>query len=129
VTVVLDTHVLHWLSSEPQRISDSAKRAIQESDELAVADVTWFELAWLARRGRITISRPMERWLMDLAQQVRSIPVTPRIAAVAALLADPFPGDPADRVIYATAMENGWSLVTRDERLRSYATDPVITIW
>ena len=50
MTVVLDTHVLHWISSDPQRISETAKRAIRDADELAVSDITWFELAWLAQR-------------------------------------------------------------------------------
>jgi PIN domain nuclease of toxin-antitoxin system len=129
VTVVLDTHVLHWISSDPQRISETAKRVIRDADELAVSDITWFELAWLAQRGRITVSRPLERWLTDLSEQVRSIPLTPRIAATAANLAASFPADPADRVIYATALENGWALVTRDERLRLHEADHVITIW
>ena len=47
-TVVLDSHVIHWWSAEPERISADAARAIGEADELAVADISWFELAWLA---------------------------------------------------------------------------------
>ena len=129
MTVVLDTHVLHWMSSDPQRVSETAKRAIRDADELAVSDITWFELAWLAQRGRISVSRPLERWLTDLSQHVRSIPLTPRIAAAAASLAASFPADPADRVIYATALEHGWALVTGDERLRLLGANHVITIW
>jgi PIN domain nuclease of toxin-antitoxin system len=117
------------MASEPERVSDNARRAIRGADELAVSDITWFELAWLAHSGRISISRPLERWLTDLSDQVRSIPLTPRIAAAAAVLDTTFPADPADRIIYATALENGWALITRDERMRSHRSDPVITIW
>ena len=43
------------------------------------------------------------------------------------MLDDPFPGDPADRMIYATARAEGADLVTRDRRLRDY--DPRGTLW
>lgn len=52
-TVVLDSHVVHWWSAEPDRISPAASKAISKADELAVADISWFELAWLARHERI----------------------------------------------------------------------------
>ncbi|MGI8777821.1 MAG: type II toxin-antitoxin system VapC family toxin, partial [Acidimicrobiales bacterium] len=51
-TVLLDSHVVHWWSAEPERLSTAATSAIVEADELAVADVTWFELAWMARHER-----------------------------------------------------------------------------
>jgi PIN domain nuclease of toxin-antitoxin system len=56
------------------------------------------------------------------------VPITPEVAATAAALPDAFPRDPADRLIYATAVETGWRLVTRDERLRDYDRGRV-TVW
>ncbi|MGH9920781.1 MAG: PIN domain-containing protein, partial [Nitrososphaerales archaeon] len=38
-------------------------------------------------------------------------------------------GDPADRIIYATAVENGWQLVTKDDRLRDHRHPRQITLW
>ena len=43
-TVLLDSHVVHWWSAEPQKISAAAGREIEAADELAVNSVTWFEL-------------------------------------------------------------------------------------
>ena len=129
MTVLLDTHVVHWWSAEPERISVAAARAISDADELAVADITWFELAWLAHSERIVLSIPITAWLERLAADVRTIPVTPAIAATAVSLPSTFPGDPADRLIYATATEHGWSLVTKDERLRSHRHPRRITVW
>ena len=82
-TVVLDSHVVHWWSAEPDRISVTAAKAIGGADELAVADITWFELAWLAHHERIVVTIPIVSWLMQLATQVRTIPVTPAIASAA----------------------------------------------
>lgn len=128
-TVVLDSHVVHWWSAEPDRISAAASTAISEADELAVADISWFELAWLARHERIVVTIPIAAWLQRLAAQVRSIPVTPAIASAAVALPSIFPGDPADRLIYASAMENGWRLITKDRKLRAHRHPHPITLW
>lgn len=128
-TVVLDSHVVHWWSAEPDRISAAAGMAIGAADELAVADISWFELAWLAHHERIVLTIPIASWLGQLATQVRTIPVTPAIAGAAVSLPASFPGDPADRLIYATAVENGWQLVTKDERLREHRHPHPVAVW
>jgi PIN domain nuclease of toxin-antitoxin system len=131
-TVVLDSHLVHWWSAEPDRISATASRAITGADELAVADISWFELAWLARHERIVVAIPIAAWLQQLARQVRTVQVTPTIAATVVSLPSWFPGvpgDPADRLIYATAIENGWRLVTKDRRLRTHRHPRPVTIW
>jgi PIN domain nuclease of toxin-antitoxin system len=129
MAVVLDSHIVHWWSAEPDRISATAAKAITEADELAVADISWFELAWLARHERIVVTIPLTAWLQQLARQMRTIPVTPAIAAAAVSLPSTFPGDPADRLIYATAIENGWRLITKDERLRSHPYPRPVSLW
>lgn len=128
-TVVLDTHVVHWWSAEPDRLSRAAQTALAEADELAVAAISWFELAWLAAHERIIVTIPSRSWLEQLADHVRTIGVTPAIAHAAVALPSSFPGDPADRLIYATAVEHGWRLVTKDGRLRSYQHPRPVTVW
>jgi PIN domain nuclease of toxin-antitoxin system len=55
--------------------------------------------------------------------------MTPAIADTAVALPSSFPGDPADRLIYATAIEHGYRLVTRDDRLRTHPFPVPITLW
>jgi PIN domain nuclease of toxin-antitoxin system len=128
-TVLLDTHVVQWWSAEPARLSRAATRSIEGADEIAVASITWFELAWLAHHERIAVSIPVRSWLEQLAAQVRTVGTTPAIAAAAVALPSTFPGDPADRLIYATAVEYGWGLVTKDRRLRGHAHPGAVTVW
>lgn len=128
-TVLLDTHVLHWWSAEPERVSRPAAQALSAADELAVASISWFELAWLAANERIAVAVPIRSWLDDLSQHVRTVGTTPAIAATAVSLPSTFPGDPADRLIYATAIEHGWQLVTKDRRMRSHRHPRKITTW
>ncbi len=110
-------------------MSPAATAALSDADELAVADVSWFELAWLARHERIVVTVPIVSWLQQLAAQVRTIPVTPAIASTAVSLPSSFPGDPADRLIYATAIERGWRLITKDRMLRRHRHPHPVTIW
>lgn len=128
-TVLLDSHVLHWWSAEPDKLSRPAATAVAAADELAVASITWFELAWLAGHERITVALPVRSWLEQLGAEVRTVGTTPAIAATAVALPSSFPGDPADRIIYATAVEQGWKLVTKDGRLRRHRHPRSITVW
>jgi len=128
-TVILDTHVLHWWAAEPKRLSRNARRALVAADELAVAAITWFELAWLARHERILVTIPVRSWLEQLESQVRTIGITPAVAETAASLPASFPGDPADRLIYATAVEHGLRLVTKDARLREHRHPRPVALW
>jgi PIN domain nuclease of toxin-antitoxin system len=127
--LLLDTHAIQWWSAEPDRLSQAAARALSEADELAVAAISWFELAWLAKHERIILAIPIRSWLEQLAAQVRTIGLTPAIADTAVSLPASFPSDPADRLIYATAIENGWRLVTKDERLRAHRHPRPVTLW
>ena len=127
--VLLDSHVVHWWSAEPQRVSGTAASALSEADELVVAAISWFELAWLARHERIVVTIPIRSWLERLAAEIRTLPLTPAIADTATALPSSYPGDPADRLIYATAIEHGLRLVTKDGRLRAHPHPRPLAVW
>jgi PIN domain nuclease of toxin-antitoxin system len=128
-TALLDTHVVQWWSAEPERVSTPARRALEGADELAIAAISWYELAWLARHERIAVTVPIGAWLQGLAVQLRTIGITPAIADTAVNLPASFPGDPADRLIYATAIEHGLNLVTKDRQIRDHDKPRSLTIW
>lgn len=127
--LLLDTHVAHWWSAEPKRVSAPAREALEEADELVLAAISWYELAWLARHERIAVTVPIRSWLDGLASQLRTLGVTPAIAETAVGLPPAFPGDPADRLIYATAIEHGLVLVTKDRAIRDHDRPRSLTIW
>ena len=129
VATLLDTHVVHWWSAEPDRVSARARKALESADELVATAISWYELAWLARNERIAVTVPIRSWLQGLAAQLRTIGVTPAIADTAVSLPATFPGDPADRLIYATAIEHGLDLVTKDRAIRDHDKPRSLTIW
>ena len=97
--------------------------------ELLVAAVSWYELGWLARDGRIALNVPTRSWLEELGAQVRTIGLSPAIADSAVALPESFPGDPADRQIYATAIEQGVKLVTKDRAIAGHDGPRSLVVW
>jgi len=75
------------------------------------------------------VAIPIRSWLEQLAAQVRTLPLTPAIAETAVSLPSSFPGDPADRLIYATAIEHGLQLVTKDRRMRAHRHPRAVALW
>lgn len=127
--ILLDTHVAFWVLSDPDKLSKKARAAVSNADELGVAGITWYELAWLIDAGRIDVEPDAITWLRDASHLCATIPLTWSIAHAAADLGqhDEFPKDPADRIIYATALNAKIPLVTKDERLRSF--DRRVCVW
>lgn len=81
----------------------------------------------LVTRGRIQAFGTVEASLRLLTEGVTVKAITHEIAAIAAQFPIDFPGDPADRLIAATARVEGVGLVTRDEKL--LASPLLHTIW
>lgn len=129
---LLDTHALFWWYASPGRLSARARRAIGQAlrhGPISASVISLLELSTAYRRGRLHLERPADAWLEDLRElpELRLEPVTAAIAQAAGALPDTLPGDPADRIIAATAISLGAALVTADRRLR--AAPQLTTVW
>jgi|SRR5438128_11908902 len=129
--VLLDTHVVIWLALEPGRISKRARAAIQETrrrgEGLAVSDITLLEIATIESKGRIKLNASLEAFLAEIEARFIVLPITGRICASALALPAAYSRDPADRVIGATALVEGFPLITADDGIRRSKT--LKTIW
>jgi PIN domain nuclease of toxin-antitoxin system len=128
--IVLDTHAWLWWLTTPDRLSRAAGEAIEQAPRIGVSTLSAWELAMLVARGRISLDRDVGVWVNQAlaGERVESLAPGPEVAVAAGLL-DPrgFPGDPVDRLIYATARATGSTLVTRDAAIRAF--DPRSTLW
>jgi PIN domain nuclease of toxin-antitoxin system len=124
--ILLDTHVLLWWQADGERLSDPARRSLEVAETILVSPVSFWEIGLLVEKGRIRLDRDPFVWSQDLLAQDRIdvAPLTP-VAALSAgrLTASGFQGDPADALIYATAQDLGVPLVSKDERIRTYAAE------
>ncbi|HXZ12452.1 MAG TPA: type II toxin-antitoxin system VapC family toxin [Candidatus Sulfotelmatobacter sp.] len=129
--ILVDTHVVVWLAFDESRISKKAKAAIADArkntDGLGISDITLLELATLARKGRIRLDISLETFLEEVESRFVVLPISGRACARAMELPVNHPKDPADRIIVATALVKGHSLITADEKIRRSKT--VQTIW
>ncbi|MGD9696642.1 MAG: type II toxin-antitoxin system VapC family toxin [Thermoleophilia bacterium] len=126
--IVFDTHAWVWWADGDHRLSQRVSDRLL-TDEMGVSAMSCFEVAQLARLGKLGLATTPEAWIgRALALPgVRLIPVDDRIAVAAAMLGGGFYGDPADRVIYATARVIGAPLATKDRKMRRF--DPALTLW
>lgn len=129
--IVLDTHALIYDALTPARLSARARKAIAlafTGRELACSDISLWEIAMLIARKRLNLVIDARQFLDDIiaARHVRVLPITAEIAVLSQ--SDIFShGDPADRLIAATARLHRAPLITSDAKLRKLKE--VTTIW
>ncbi len=126
--ILLDTCTLLWLASGQSRLSTRAKAAINQGrGVLYVSAISAFEIALKHRKRRLTLPMAPERWYPAVLKRhgVREIPIDGEIATRSALLPSVH-GDPADRIILATAMIGNFVIVTPDEIFREYRNVKVV---
>ncbi len=121
--ILLDTHTLVWLVEGSDRFSGTVRTMIDQAladEKLAVSAITFWEVAMLLNKKRLGLVLPVSVWHKNLLDSgLLEIPVTGAIGIRAANL-DNFHGDPADRIITATALMHSALLVTADTKILSW---------
>jgi PIN domain nuclease of toxin-antitoxin system len=130
--IILDTHCWLWWLSDPDLLSQNAKQVLENAvaeDQAMVSSISVWEVAMLVSRGRLQLSMTTEEWIAEAERQpgIRFVPVTNRVAHRAVDLPGTFHPDPADRIIVATALVHGATVVTKDGKIRGYRQ--VQSIW
>ena len=121
--ILLDTHVLLWQERGDRRLGLQARRTFErvlQIGDAAVSAISFWEVGMLIRKGRLDFRLDLDAWHQDLLDQgLVEIAVDGRIAARAGLLSN-MHGDPADRLIVATALVGGHQLVTADHLILAW---------
>jgi PIN domain nuclease of toxin-antitoxin system len=129
--ILVDTHVVVWLAFAQAKISRKARTAIgnarASAEGLAISDITLLELATLVSKGRVLLDISLESFLQEVESRFVVLPMSGRVCARAMALPAAYPKDPADRIIGATALAEGLSLLTSDREIRNSRI--VQTIW
>jgi PIN domain nuclease of toxin-antitoxin system len=126
MSLLLDTCAAIWLTNADP-ISDEASIALQQTrdsgEPIYVSPITAWEMGLLAARGRVSLLMSPERWFERLLEAPGLLlsEMPPSILIASSFLPGKLPGDPADRILAATAREYGYKLLTRDRPLLQYA--------
>lgn len=130
--ILLDTHVLVWMTTDPERLSRAAEREVRKARRAgacAISSISLWELALLFEKGRLRGSGSIESSIRQITDDVavQVLEINADIAALATTFPETYPKDPGDRLIGATARSLGLTLITQDERILS---SPLIrTVW
>jgi len=124
--VLLDTHVWVWLAEGRVGVRPEAVALMERAGEeslLRVSAISAWEVGMLEARGRLRFDVPCEEWVEKAfgLPGLSLMPLTPSICVRSSRLPGNLHGDPADRLIVATARELGALLLTRDEPILQYA--------
>lgn len=123
---LMDTHVWVWLmNGSPELRSSKFHKALEQkghSFSLRASILSVWEIGMLEAKGRIVFPMGAMKWVeqAEKAPHFGILPLTSEIAIQSCQLPGSFHGDPADRMIVATAKSVGAILVTRDERILAY---------
>ncbi|MDZ7779484.1 MAG: type II toxin-antitoxin system VapC family toxin [Gemmatimonadota bacterium] len=124
---VLDTHVWIWVvEGDRTALSAPAIEAIERAAQegmLRVSAISVWEVAMLEAKGRISLSRPLDDWVHAALHVpgVRLLPLSPEIAIGSTRLPGAPHGDPADRILMASARHLGGQLATCDRDILDYS--------
>lgn len=128
---LLDTCAALWLveAALPKAI-DRLTQAFNQGHATYVSPVTAWEVGVAARKGRFASRLPPQRWFeMLVGLPGMAVAEMPPAVLIASQDLPNFPtGDPADRIIAATAREYGFTVVTRDGPLLDYANQGYLDV-
>ena len=120
--VLLDTHTLVWLVHGDEQLSLAARRRIESAAAVWVSAISAWEIGMLVAKGRLQLSRDVKEWIDEVLALpgVHVAPVGVEVAVASTRLPGEFHGDPADRIIVATARHLGATLVTADDKVLAW---------
>jgi PIN domain nuclease of toxin-antitoxin system len=120
VRVLLDTHVLVWAATTPERLR-AAERLLADADRRLVSAVSIWELAIKQHLRKLSLGSDVRTWSRRATTELAldHLPVTADHAAAVETLPDVH-RDPFDRLLVAQAVSEGAVLLTADRRLTGY---------
>jgi PIN domain nuclease of toxin-antitoxin system len=129
---LLDTCAALWIVAD--EISQSVAEALTEARGFGfltyVSPITAWEIGLLARKGRFKSHHSPQRWFEILMSKPETAltELTPSLLMESSFLPGSIRGDPADRIIAATARECGYTVVTRDRALLDYGREGYLSV-
>ncbi|MBA3031223.1 MAG: type II toxin-antitoxin system VapC family toxin [Proteobacteria bacterium] len=123
--ILLDTHTWVWFVSNPELLSEGALEKINigvQEKSILISSISVWEVALLVKRQRLVLTIELENWI-SMSENLpffSFVPIDNDIAVKSVQLPPPLHNDPADRIIIATAIKTGATLISKDEKILGY---------
>lgn len=129
--ILIDTHIWIWLISGDTSIKQNVVKVLRETANngmLYLASISLWEICMLETKGRLILDQPIQKWLTSAIEKskINILDISPEITIESTNLPGSFHGDPADRIIVATARINNLVLTTRDNKIIEYSENKYI---
>jgi PIN domain nuclease of toxin-antitoxin system len=123
LNVLLDTHVWIWWLTPESPLTSREREALDraaENGELHLAAISLWEAQALHARKRVELPVPFAEWISSAAdsRMLTLLPLDTDVVTAEESLPAAFHGDPADRLIVATARAHAMVLATHDSAIR-----------
>lgn len=132
--LLLDTHILIWLVMGDPSLSRSFINTIEEHSKtgtILISPISVWEIGMLVEKKRIELTMDCQQWIDEILRSpgISLAPISAKIAILSTRLPGIVHGDPADRILIATAHEENAVLVTADDKLLEYGKDRLISVY
>jgi len=120
--LLLDTHVLLWSATAPDRLVPEARAALEDgTHDALVSIVSAWEIAIKQSIGKLELARPAEHWLPDVLKRTGFEVAELSLSAALRVRALPWHHkDPFDRLLIAQALDQGYTIISRDPEFKAY---------
>lgn len=122
--IILDTHIWVWYVQGDERFREEQRELVlsQESNEIGICSISFWEVAKAVELHRLYFSMPIYVWLETELNYpgISLLPLTARIAVESTQLPGIFHKDPFDQLMVATARIYDVLLVTADAPILNY---------
>jgi PIN domain nuclease of toxin-antitoxin system len=98
---------------------------------ILISPISIWEIGMLVEKNRISIEMDVLDWVEQSLEGsgTKLVPISPRVAIQSSRLPGIIHGDPADRILVATAFEENAVLVTCDRQLLEYGKGRFISVY
>lgn len=131
MSILLDTHIWLWWLTGSANLSKRESEALDDRAAVQlpyISAISIWEAQMLASRHRLVLREAFELWIhrMTSPDTIQMLPLDVEVVVALNALPKSFHGDPADRLIVATAKAHSLALATHDRQIRR---SRITTLW
>ena len=132
MSYLLDSHTLIWTIMDPKKLSAKVRGILEDTDNrVLVSSVSFWEIALKYSLGKLDLQGIVPEQLPEITKQTgfELIELLPDEAATYYQLDANWHRDPFDRMLIWQAIQNRWTIISKDSSVTKYKSVGLKVIW